>query len=279
MSWGTNHDASIAKLEQVQGSLTVGLIMVPRDNLLTCSPLQTAAEIKKLNVNKYSSLPVRNVNGEYIGLYDAQRWFSKEAPNTPIEDDFQPLSEAILVGADASIFEFIKTADRQPSSLVVSGNEISGLISISDLQQLPVRAALFALITSLEMAMALAMDIHWGSDADAWLSHLPDDQQKLLRKDARRAEKNDTFVSISVLTKFSHKICAILKLPQFEHEACAWSEVFDDLRKLRNCLAHADRYADTPEKAKDVCRLAKEVFRVKELLSETVPVGKGADEA
>ena len=279
MSWGTNHDASIAKLEQVQGSLTVGLIMVPREDLLDCSPQQTAAEVKMLNVNNYSSLPVKNETGDYIGLYDAQRWFSQDAPKTPIEDDFQPLSEAILVGADASIFEFIKTADYQPTSLVVSGNQISGLISISDLQQLPVRAALFALITSLEMAMALAMDTRWGDGADAWFSYLPVDQEKSLRRAAKRAKENDTFVSFSVLTQFSDKTSVTLKLPQFERDASKWDTVFDELRRLRNSLAHADRYADTPEKAKDVCRLAREVFRIKELLSETVPVGKGADEA
>lgn len=279
MSWGSNHDASIAKLEQVQGSLTVGLIMVPREGLLDCFPQQTAAEVKKLNVNNYSSLPVRNENGDYIGLYDAQRWFSQDAPDTPIADDFQPLSEAILVGADASIFEFIKTADHQPTSLVVSGNKISGLISISDLQQLPVRATLFALITSLEMAMALAMDTYWGDDAEAWLAHLPEDQQKSLRRNAKRSKKNDTFVSFAVLTQFSHKTCVTLKLPHFEQDECKWGKVFDELRKLRNSLAHADRYADTLKKAKDVCRLAREVFRIKELLSQTVPLEKGANDA
>ena len=279
MSWSSNHDASIAKLEQVQGSLTVGLIMVPREDLLDCSPQQTAAEVKKLNVNNYSSLPVRNETGDYIGLYDAQRWFSQDAPDTPIADDFQPLSEAILVGADASIFEFIKTADYQPTSLVVSGNQISGLISISDLQQLPVRAALFALITSLEMAMALAIDFHWGNDAEAWLSHLSKDQQNRLRKDAKRAKTNDTFVSFSILTQFSHKTCVTLKLPNIVQDECKWNTVFDELRKLRNSLAHADCYADNLKKAKDVCRLAREVFRIKELLSETIPLEKGANDA
>jgi hypothetical protein len=143
------------------------------------------------------------------------------------------------------------------------------------LQQLPVRAALFALITSLEMAMALAIDTHWGDDAEAWLSHLPNDQQKKLRNDARRAKKNDTFVSFSVLTEFSHKTCVTLNHPDFVHDASRWEEVFDELRKLRNSLSHADRYADSPKKAKDVCRLAREVFIIKELLSKTVPLGKG----
>ena len=275
MTWASNHDASIAKLEKVQGSLTVGLIMVPRNELLCCTPQQTAAEIKALNVNGFSALPVQDENGNFIGLYDAQRWFSDDAPDDPVIGDFLQLSEAILVGADASIFEFIKSADQQPTSLVVSGNQISGLISISDLQQLPVRAALFALITSLEMAMALAMDIHWGDDAESWLVHLPDDQQRRLRKDARRAEKSDTFVNLSVLTLFSHKTCVILQLPNFREDEEKWATVFDDLRKLRNTLAHAGRYADTPKKAEEVCRLVREVFEIKELLSKTVPLRKG----
>lgn len=271
MSWGSNHDASIAKLERVQGSLTVGLIMVQRDDLLTCSPEQTAAEVKELNRNNYSALPVVDKTGAYVGLYDAQRWFSVVAQDTPIGDDFQPLSEAILVGSDASIFEFIKSADQQPTNLVVSGNQISGLISISDLQQLPVRAALFALITSLEMAMALAMDAHWQDDEE-WLVILPANQQQSIRKAVRKAEGNDTFVSMSVLTNFSHKARVVAELPQFSEDQEKWRENFDELRNLRNSLAHADQYADTLEKAKDVCRLARDVFEIKELLSQTTPL-------
>ena len=74
-----------------------------------------------------------------------------------IGDDFVPFSEDIVIGADASIIDFVTTADERQTRLVVSGDRVAGLVSLSDLQQLPVRAALFTLITRLEIAMAQRM--------------------------------------------------------------------------------------------------------------------------
>lgn len=159
MSWAPNHDASIEKLWRVQSSLTVGLIMVARDGFDTCTPTETAADVQRRNAYSFSYFPVEN-EGRILGLYNAERWFSGIAPDTPVADDFQALSEDILIAADASIFDFIMQADRHPTNLVVSGSQIAGLVSLSDIQQLPVRAALFSAITSFEMAMALVIETH-----------------------------------------------------------------------------------------------------------------------
>jgi hypothetical protein len=64
-------------------------------------------------------------------------------PKGRVYEKMRHLSEANLIGADASILAFVRDADRHKCRLVVSGCEISGLVSLSDLQRLPVRAALF----------------------------------------------------------------------------------------------------------------------------------------
>ena len=63
-----------------------------------------------------------------------------------------------MIGADASILDFIKEADCRPCRLVVSGTGIIGLVTRSDIQKLPGRAALFALVTGLEISMSEAID-------------------------------------------------------------------------------------------------------------------------
>ena len=75
---------------------------------------------------------------------------SDTTPHEPIADYFEPLSEDHLIGADASIIDFVMQAENHPVRLVVSDDEVAGLVSLSDLQHLPVRAAIFTLITSLE---------------------------------------------------------------------------------------------------------------------------------
>jgi hypothetical protein len=59
----------------------------------------------------------------------------------PVSARMSRLSDENLIGADASILTFVRNADRQKCRLVLSGLEISGLVSLSDLQRLPVWAA------------------------------------------------------------------------------------------------------------------------------------------
>ena len=121
MTWATNHDASIENLRKVQGSLTVGLIMVPRVDFVNCSLNETAAEVKRRNTKDFSFFPVEN-HKRIIGLYNAERWFETDAPDTPVVEDFAPLSEDNVIGADASIFDFILQADKYPTNLVIWAN-------------------------------------------------------------------------------------------------------------------------------------------------------------
>ena len=154
--WATGTDVRPDVLEELQGNLTVSTIMTSREDLETCRRDETAREVMARNEARYSVLPV--VDGtereRFIGLYRAERWFGKKAPDCPIHDDYEALSEDHLIGADAGVIDFVATADERQARLVVSESEVAGLVTLSDLQQLPVRAAIFTLLTSLEIAMA-----------------------------------------------------------------------------------------------------------------------------
>ena len=41
------------------------------------------------------------------------------------------------------LLDFVRTADEHSCRLVVDGGRVTGLVSLSDIQKLPVRAALF----------------------------------------------------------------------------------------------------------------------------------------
>lgn len=267
MSWATNHDASLDKLRRVQGSLTVGLIMVPRQSFLTCSKADTAAEVKQRNAANFSFLPVVDSNHRVIGLYNAERWFDIAEPKAAVGDDFLPLSEDIVIGADASIFDFIRNADEVSTKLVVSGDGVAGLVSLSDIQQLPVRAALFALVTSLEMAMALAIERKW-PNAEEWMTQLTENRRGQLQKKISEARQKDAFVSEIAFTQISDKATLLFKAgivggTRNEHDAR-----FNAIRDLRDNLAHANLYADTPEAAASVCRVVRSIYDLKDKLLE-----------
>ena len=82
------------------------------------------------------------------------------------------MTEDNLVGSDASILKFLATAVEHPTRLVVADTEVVGLVCLSDVQKLPVRAALFSVLTALEMAMAKRIEETWPDDPDGWLGLL-----------------------------------------------------------------------------------------------------------
>ncbi|MFG6519506.1 CBS domain-containing protein [Sulfitobacter sp. 1A13496] len=271
MSWATNHDASLEKLQQVQGSLMVGLIMVPRTDFLTCGPSETAAKVKKANKLNFSYIPVVDQKKRVVGLYNAERWFGDDAPNHPVESDYLPLSEDIVIGADASIFDFIRSADEVSTKLVVSGDGVAGLVSLSDVQQLPVRAALFALVTSLEMAMAMVIESRW-PNAEEWMELLTENRRGKLKDQIKIAKQRDGFVSEIAFTQFGDKSTLLHKGGLVEGTRTAHEARFNAIQDLRNDLAHANRYADTPEAAVTVCRVVRDIYEIKDQLLRAGPV-------
>ena len=170
--WANPDNGGPDVLERVQRSLTVDMIMTPRADLRTCRRDEIASAVMARNTEHFSFLPVVDEPGRFLGLYRAERWFGKEAPQEKIGDDFEPFSEDVVIGADASIIDFVKNADERATRLVVSGDRVAGLVSLSDLQQLPVRAALFTLITRLEMAMAERIETEWvGDESMGWSNY------------------------------------------------------------------------------------------------------------
>ncbi len=59
----------------------------------------------------------------------------------------EPLSDANLISADAGILTFVMSADQAHCRLVVDGDRIDAIVTLSDLQKLSVRPAVFLLIT------------------------------------------------------------------------------------------------------------------------------------
>ncbi|MEB8388514.1 hypothetical protein OO012_14905 [Rhodobacteraceae bacterium KMM 6894] len=269
MNWATNHDASLEALTSVQGSLTVELMMAPREAFVTCTREETAAQIKARNPNQFSFFPVVDDNACVIGLYHAERWFQGVAPDTPISDDFTPLSEDIVIGANASIFDFVMQADAYPTNLVVSGNQIAGLISLSDLQKLPVRASLFALTTSLEMAMALAIERHWEKPED-WMELLSESRRVKLSEAIEEAKKRDGFVSEIAFTQLSDKADIVRKGRFLTQSNAKLKERFKGIRDLRDAVAHANLYAADPVAAKNVCKVVRSIYETKAELLKVI---------
>src|SRR6185437_15107582 len=166
------------------------------------------------------------------------------------------LSEDTIIGADSSILEFISDADQKPCRLVVSGTSVVGLVSLSDLQRLPVRAALFALITGFEITMLIAIR-KWYSDEEEWLSSLSEGRREILKQQKATALERDSLVDALLFTQFSDKKQLLLKKYQGKRSKASLRDALSKIEKLRNFVAHANDYAPSPEQATEVCAVVR----------------------
>ena len=67
------------------------------------------------------------------------------------------LNADMFMAADASLLSFVETADQQRFRFLLADGEVSGLVTLSDLQKLPVYALLFGLVIAVEMLLMECM--------------------------------------------------------------------------------------------------------------------------
>lgn len=247
--------------------------MAPRKHFAVCRCDEKHSDVADRNLERnYSFFPVEDDNGERIlGLYDAQRWFDSEAPENLIGDDFKKFSEDLVIGADESIIDFVKEADEHPTRLVVSRNGIAGLVSLSDMQLLPVRAALFTLITRLEMTMARRIKERF-SDPKEWLVKLSEDRRARIEEQISKAKKVDQFVNEVEFSQLKDKSRIIVneRLIYGEESKKSLNKKFEKIRELRDDIAHANNYAASPSEARKTCSTVRSISGIIQSLSKPV---------
>lgn len=241
----------------------MSLIATPRDDFVTCRVDEVVAEVLGRNQDAlFDHIPVvaTTPNEEIVGVFDAVDWFEKAPPAGDVEGTHRPLSEDILIGADASVLDFIREADERPFRFVVSDLGISGLVSLSDLQQIAVRAALFAMVTHLETVMAAAIRARWSTEG--WLARLEPQQRGAVEATIRRGQRENTLVDPVLYTSLTAKIFILQDaIPAELGGRDRFRAELGDLPSFRNSLAHASEYADTRERARRVCALVRAIDR------------------
>ena len=261
--WPSDDEIGDDIFETLHSGLTVALIATKRRRLVTCGlNASLSAVVPQSKEKQYDYLPVVDDEGsKIVGLLNTGELVQNSSCKGLVREYSHPLSEGNLIGADASILDFIKDADSNPCRLIVSGSEIIGLVTLSDLQRLPVRVALFALVTGLERTMADAISKQY-ADENEWWELLNEGRQKKVREKVAKSKQDNGFVNTLLFTEFCDKRDILLHFfPSLNKTKlrCQLEEIED----LRNQVAHANDYATTQTEAQRVCAVVRNLLEIR----------------
>jgi CBS domain-containing protein len=251
--WGSHPlevDAATA-FATLEASVTVRLIATFEPDLIYCDEDDLVSQIR--GSDKYRTfdyLPVKS-DGRVVGLLSLINLRNNSyACSDLVSEQMKQIDDTILISSDAGILAFIENAEEHPCRLVVSGVKLDGIVTLSDLQKLPVRPLIFFLITHLELLMAAIMRSTFNDDGD-WLRLLSPNRCKNIKNDWNTLRKENMDIDRILATQFCDKRDAILKsgflLPGISREQA--DKQLKDIEKSRNNIAHAGDIASTQSKA------------------------------
>lgn len=251
----------------LHAGLTVDMIATPRKDFACCGIGEILLDVVKRNVDKFDFMPVVKdqhdcQNEPILGIVSLSEYFHSAAPDEAVSERTRALHEQHLIGSDASILAFILNADRMPIRFLVAEEGIVGLVSLSDLQKLPVRAALFGLVTGLEIAMSdLIQQAH--PDRKDWEQFMSRKRRDNLETQIQKGKEAEGIVDPLLYTQFCDKR-DILKKSVFHKnpERKEFNRALERIESLRNDLAHANGYATDTHQAASVCATVRQLLEV-----------------
>lgn len=230
----------------VEEGLTVRLMTTFEPNC--CDVDDNLAEVvDRQDLREFDYVPVKE-RDEVVGLLHRAEHDTEDATGR-VREAMRQLRGDLIISADAGILSYIEDAHERPCRLVLSGSRLDGIVTLSDLQRLPVRPAIFLLITHLELLMSDWIRQHCQSERE-WLEKLGDGRPKEIEKQWTKLQANDLAIDKLTATHFSDKYKLVMKLGSFEDPEESENELFR-VKELRNRVAHAGDYALTQETARE----------------------------
>jgi hypothetical protein len=277
-------DGSVAAVEAMERAVTVDLIGTFEPQLVCCAP---SDEIVGLLANstyaQFDYLPVR-CDDRVVGLLPLRGF--REATTTPTGPmaghAMRPLDQSILITSGTGVLRYIEEAEESPCRLVLRQTRIAGIVTISDLQKLPVRPALFLVVTHLELLMAAAIRSRFAGQFDeAWLALLGKRRDGVEERCRDLNSKNLAIDRIKA-TQFADKRQILIKSGLLQCSRSHAERELSAIERLRDSLVHASDCALTIESAEStICRvrLAQQWIKtLQQVLSEIDSVARSLTE-
>jgi len=244
-------DGSDTTLERLAEAVPISLIAT--FELKTCTGNETAEHaLSRPDLDGFDYIPVVSSDSIVVGLLDRTVTVPSERQ---VREVMQPLDGSHLISADAGILSFVEMVDSNPYALVLQGRKISGIVTLTDLQKLAVRPALFTLITCLELMMATFIRLRAANDEE-WLCKLSPRRREKTEEKWAALQAADMALDRVSTTEFADKRKLAVEMGAFKDSASS-ANALRDIEQLRNLVAHAGDYAIVPARARNLGRTVR----------------------
>ena len=250
-----------AILDQLDQSIPVRLIATMGVLTSAIADEPVADADRRAAEHRFDFLPVKSrCEGSIIGLF--RRNDNRRISNATVQQVMQTLDGATnLISADAPLSDFVATADTSPARLVLDRAEIKGLVTLSDLQRLPVRTFLFGLFIHLELLLTQELKRCLGPNVEPF-DLLPPDKASRARNAWTRTLGSEMDRDIYSTLYFSDKIVIAQGLHILGKASdTIGGELLKVQQFIRHPIAHGKSFALTRQDAHSMVR-ATRVMRV-----------------
>lgn len=197
------------------------------------------------DLSDFDCIPVRD-GASIIGYIQREANLSGS-----VRSQMRPIEESVLVSADLPLTQYMLLMPERPFRLVLDGATIRGIVTWSDLQKLPVRLFVFSLVAHLELLMSRVINARC-PDSGTWLSFLSLARQGKVRKDFERFQHERLDPPLIEFTSFGDKRQILVALLNLDDASSA--ELCELNTELRDKVAHAGGYAETPDAVRSFAR-------------------------
>jgi hypothetical protein len=244
-------DGSIAAVEVIEGAVTVDLIATFEPQLACCAKTDAIDRLlADASYAQFDYLPVRSKD-RIVGLLPLNEFRAAPIDSLGLTTErvMHSLDQSILITSGSSVLRYIEEAEASPCRLVLRHTQIDGIVTISDLQKLAVRPALFTLVTHLELLMAAAIRTRFRDRSeDDWLVLLGDRRTRV-EQEWEKQKAGGLEIDRIAATQFADKREILVKSGLIHCSRSRAEREFGSIEDLRNGLAHANNYASTSESA------------------------------
>jgi len=194
-----------------------------------------------------------------------------------------PITADIMVAASTSLLDFPALFLKNYFFFILTGNEITHVVSFQDMDKLPMKLCLFSLVMELESKLLELLSIDSAS-LERYLGYLSPDRLRKAQDLCKMKYKGETLERLLLCTTFIDKKQILRQVPEFAGKLPFRSNneidrAFKRIENVRNQIAHGDSVItvlSTPEEFSEyVNELKGIIVALSEMEKEKRPESDG----